>query len=118
MAATQYGTKLKVGATPALAVDVTNYWVQSFTANEADVREVMTFDANGAPLNRCVQQVIPLYTLTLTAMSAATPTTDFAKGTVVLIGSDSWMVESAPVETKAEPWTLTVQLKNFNLAAV
>ncbi len=118
MAATQYGTGLKVGATPALGVTVTNYYVQSVTENDSEVNQELVVDADGAPYTRIVKQVIPTFTMTAICKSGAAPLTDFPKGTVVTISGTYWMVESAPQETKAEPHTITVQLKKYNLNAV
>ncbi len=118
---TQYGTKLFVGATSVATLTLPNagtYIKQSITENEADVRQSMVFDADGAPLTRLVNQIIKTYTLTLICYAAADPVADFPKGTVITMDGTAYRIESAPVEQSKDPWTVTLQLKAYNLAAV
>ena len=115
MAATQYGTKLALGAiigTPT--VDVSAYWVESDTEGgiEAD-KEMIPDGADGSLETIIVYRRDAVVTFTMRCSSTATPTATFVPGTML---STTWYVESAPVTKTKNPWVITVTLKNIGVS--
>jgi len=120
MAATQFGTSLIMGASITITLpNASSYILESCTENEAERDEEKTYDASGAIANIAQFGKYPIVNATLICKTTtAAPATDFPVGTVIQIGADYWMIDSAPIVKSKSPHRVTVRLIKYNLATV
>jgi hypothetical protein len=122
MAATQYGTGLKQGATSVTITtfpNSTNYYIEGVDEGDTLSQVVLTQDADGALANRSVQHNLPRVTLRLICKTAATPLSDFPKDTSITCNTNqNWWVESGAITISKDPWKVAVTIVKLGLAVV
>lgn len=112
MATTQIGTDLVIGVGTTMG----SYIVESITYNQDDIKTKDIFDEDGALKTRLVHFVHDGITLSLIALSGATPQTDFPKGSICAVAPlSNYYIEDASVVRNEGEERVTVTGKNIGI---
>lgn len=114
MSATQIGATLAVGATTTVLTipNATNYIVVRATEGDVEIDKEEIEDSEGALATIVTYNSLAMITLELLCKAAATPATDFPKGTQV---ATDWFVDDCKINRTKAPHSVTVTLRKTDL---
>lgn len=112
MATTQLGTDLEIGVGTTMG----SYIVESITVDDDDVKQSDINDEDGVLKTRLIKQVMDKITLSLIAISGATPASDFVKGAISGVAPLSdYFIESVSTERTEDAMRVTVTGVNLGI---